>query len=224
MSEPFQFESTIIAAFVHDLRNPLSAISTNVDYLLTTRDLSADARDALQDTHAMCVAQRLMLDNLAMLAGAISSDPKLTDLDACLAAAIAENVSRAQLEGLEIEKPSGVALGRHVVREAPLLLGIRNLMANAIEHAPRGSSIRVEAESSKDGMALHVYDSGPAALDGAVATTLEAQLHQRSDPKVRYGRGMGLYCASRAAKLAGGTLAFRADGNANVSSISFRPE
>jgi len=83
-----------------------------------------------------------------------------------------------------------------------------NLVANAIQYSPTGGEIRIECHEGNGRGAVVVVDQGPVVpielREQALEAGWQGQAKQRYE--ARYGRGVGLYCAAEAARLAGAEL------------------
>jgi signal transduction histidine kinase len=82
-------------------------------------------------------------------------------------------------------------------------LALRNLMANALRHAPAGSPVTLRVADSDEPLALllEVEDLGPGVADAVRAKLFERGVR---GPASR-GQGLGLHIAQRALQLHGGT-------------------
>ena len=90
----------------------------------------------------------------------------------------------------------------------PLVRALGNLVRNAIQHSPAGTTVRVSLVSRSNEVAALVTDSG-SSLAGPVAEavfTAHGQLASKSVPNGRYSRGLGLFSAALAAASAGATV------------------
>jgi signal transduction histidine kinase len=83
---------------------------------------------------------------------------------------------------------------------------VDNLLANALDAAPAGTTVRIEARTSPRGAELHVIDEGPG---------LSAELRERAFDRFWRGRpprgtfggsGIGLAIVRKLVELDGGTV------------------
>lgn len=206
---------SLLALVAHDLRNPLSALHSNVGFLeatLATKD--TDALDALADISASCSSLKHIIDNLELVGLSLLVErPALDHMPISLWELAYDGVQRLQV----IAQSYGVRLEFQAERQgAPRVLGHRemvsralgNLLFNAIQHG--GSSEPVLVSLALDGGQgiVRISDVGPSVSDALreTAFTAEGQLSCKGDPHGRYSRGLGLFAASIAATLGGAVV------------------
>jgi signal transduction histidine kinase len=203
--------SSLLGLFAHDLRNPLSALHSNVSFLgsvLGTAD--NDAREALDDVAASSDALGHITDNLELFALALEGAKVREAQEFALRELLreAEQKSRRFAEsyrvGLEVDADSANEL-RGLANRDMLQRALSNLVRNAIQHAGDSGNVLVRARQQAAELVVSVTDSG-AALAPEVreqAFTPEGQLWTKSVSGGRYSRGLGLYAARIAASIAG---------------------
>lgn len=204
--------SELLRVMAHDLRNPLSALVTNLHYLTgVTKGLDTDAKEALGDSVSLCDVLERLITNLDVLA---RGDERGRQRFPTSLLQVAQTVVRRQRpqaasSGIELVlEEDGQDMLVMVEREL-FALAAENVVANAIEHAPSGSTVRVRTGMHEGQAALMVSDdaaSVPADLREQ-AVSLHGQSRHARAPETRYGRGLGLLCANLAARGAGGRLA-----------------
>ena len=206
--------SHLLGLFAHDLRNPLSALHSNVSFLgsvLGTGD--NDAREALEDVAASSDALGHITDNLELFALALEGEKPREPQEFALRELVREagQKSRRFAEsyrvGLEVEPDSAADL-RGVANRDMLLRSLSNLVRNAIQHAGESGRVLVRARREGAELVVSVTDSG-APLAQEVrdqAFTPEGQLSTKNVSGGRYSRGLGLYAARIAASIAGGKV------------------
>jgi two-component system, OmpR family, sensor histidine kinase CpxA len=89
----------------------------------------------------------------------------------------------------------------------PMFLGraLDNLLANALQYSPAKGKISIELATKDERGGLFVTDQGPVVPPEyrELIFTAEGQAAAKKRYEARYGRGLGLYCAAQAARLAG---------------------
>jgi signal transduction histidine kinase len=147
-----------VADASHELRTPLTSVLANLELLeeVLDGDQQEAAESALRSTQRM---RRLVSDLLILARADARQQPQDRAVDL---SQIALDVA-AELEPV---------LGNHLLRlntEAVLIDGVRdqlhrmvsNLVANAIEHTPDGSTIEVRTREGDGTAVLEVADGGP---------------------------------------------------------------
>jgi two-component system sensor histidine kinase BaeS len=181
----------LFAAIGHDLRTPLASLRVAVEAL---RDgVASDPDRYLRSMQHDVEALASLIDDLFLLARieAGAFEVSATECD----------VTEVADEAIEVLRPLALAGGVQVRLEAPgraLVVGgpealgrvIRNVLDNAIRHAPEGTEVTV-AVSNGDGATVSVTDAGP----GFPADFVDRAFgdFEREDPaRGRGGGGAGL--------------------------------
>jgi two-component system sensor histidine kinase BaeS len=214
----------LFAAIGHDLRTPLASMRVAVEAL---RDgVAPDPDRYLRSMQHDVEALASLIDDLFLLAR-IEAGSFEVSASECDIAEVAD-------EAIEVLRPLAHARGVRVRLEAPgraLVVGgsealgrvIRNVLDNAIRHAPEGTDVTV-AVSNGDGATVSVTDDGP----GFPADFVDRAFgdFERADPaRSREAGGAGLGLAIARGLVAamdgeiwaepgpGGRVAFRVPGS-----------
>lgn len=193
-----QREFTADAA--HELKTPLAVMRAQIDAM--PRGPQVDALRGDVEAMSRLVAQLLRLaeaDQLAVPPGA-----------ACDMVEVARDVTAA-LGPLALARRRSLALddpGHPVVVHGlagPLSQAVRNLVENALKHAPEGSTVSLVVDAS---CRLAVEDRGP----GIAAADLPHIFKRfwRRDRNAGDGAGLGLAIAAKIVEAHGGTLVVEA--------------
>lgn len=202
----------LIGLFAHDLRNPLSALHSNLGYLeAVLPSEEGEAREAVEDGVVSCDGLSHVIDNIDLLGQILRGGLSLSRSPSSVAALVAGAVERCQAaarsHGLKLElDPKSrqlhvtVDVGRELATRA-----LANLIRNGIQHAPPSTTVHVSAAVEGQNVCVYVKDSGTPLTDDLVETafTAEGQVAGKVRSNTRYSRGMGLYCARIAARLCG---------------------
>ncbi len=198
---------TLLAAIGHDLRTPLAALQAAVEALQD--GLASDSDRYLRSMSHDIVHLRALVDDLFLLARIEAGELKLDHQHVDLAEVADETVEamapvalRRQVE-LRLE-----TAGRVPVRGGPEALGrvMRNLVDNAIRHAPARSQVVVRVRNGKDAT-VEVIDEGPgfdpAALPAVFESFSRADLSRN---RATGGAGLGLAIAKGVIEAHGGHI------------------
>lgn len=213
MSDPIAPDvlAALLGLVAHDLRNPLSALQSNVGFLKSILpEDDQDASDALSDCQASCQSLVEIIDNLEILGHELRGTGRLELAPVAMQNLVEEVVQRLEPVArshetritLADEQPlPAVTVTAH--REM-LTRALSNLVQNAIQHGGR-SGVRVSVGVAGGACTVRVEDAGaPVAselLDAAFSAS--GQLVAKSERGGRYGRGLGLFSAAVAARAAG---------------------
>jgi signal transduction histidine kinase len=139
------------------------------------------------------------------------------DLSGAAREVAADFETRARECGVEIEV-------RCQDRDPPRIVGddgmlhllLRNLVENALRHAPRGGRVRLEVRREEGGAALAVSDSGPG-VPAALRTRIFDRFFRGDHPGAE-GSGLGLSIVQRVVDLHGGRI--RAEASAELGGLA----
>lgn len=217
MKEPLSPEllGQLLGLVAHDLRNPLAALLSNVEFLGgEVSEPDAEVADAVNDSLVSLEGLVLVIDNLNTLGLALSGSLGAGDRRGHVAALVLSAVEQCD----RLSKSHGVkvviddsarreSLGSVTHRDL-IERSLSNLLRNGLQHAPPGSVVTVSCSPDTGRVFLCVEDHGhPLPAEHAQgAFTAEGQLLAKSGHAWRYGRGLGLYCAAITARGAGGTV------------------
>jgi signal transduction histidine kinase len=208
----------LTALIVHDLKNPLSSILSNVQYALSQQGLGADERDSLRDVLRASQSMVRMVMNLLDISrsedGAL--EPHLTEFDVGgLLREVASEMER-RIEDKEQRLALTVAADVRIMKADRDLVRriVENLVDNAYKYGPRRATIQVEAALMSGGaggpetVELRVRDEGegiPVAFRQKIFEKY-ARVQGRSAHEVRNSHGLGLVFCRRAVEVHGGQI------------------
>jgi signal transduction histidine kinase len=215
-----------LALLAHDLRNPLSALLTNVNFVRGAVVSEAiEVQDALSDSALSCAILAFFIGNLDVLGRSLSEAPpprRPTVAGPAVRDAAARLGQYAALLGVEVQIAPGPPTMTLLVDPAFFGRALDNLIANALQYSPTKGKIQIEWTAEKDRGVVTVIDDGPRVPVELREMALEAEgqtaAKQRYD--ARYGRGLGLYCAAEAARISGAEVVIGERGGHSALEIS----
>jgi two-component system sensor histidine kinase BaeS len=197
----------LLAAIGHDLRTPLAALQAAIEALQD--GVAPDPARYLRSMEADVAALATLVDDLFVLAALEAGDVELELMEVDLAELADEAVEvlepAADRTGVTVRVRAG---GRVRVRANPESLGrvVRNLIDNALRHAPPGTEVVVEVGDGEVAT-LVVRDEGPGFppgfLDEAFSPFTRAD---RSRSRQTGGAGLGLAIAKGFVEAHGGRI------------------
>jgi signal transduction histidine kinase len=224
-----QLIGELLGLLAHDLRNPLSALHSNLGYLdtvLSSHD--GEAREAVEDGVVSCDGLSHVIDNVDLLGQVLRGGIRVQRAPSPVAPLIAGAVERCQpaarSHGLTLELDAktrqlhaAVDVGRELATRA-----LTNLIRNSIQHAPPSSTVLVSATAEGQRICVQVRDAGTPLTDDnrESAFTAEGQVAAKARANSRYSRGMGLYCARLAASLCGAEIRVLSPASGNAFLLS----
>ncbi len=192
--------SSLLATMVHDLRNPLSALTGNLELLheeFAGLELGPTARRCLDDSIALCTRALLMVQSIAdvdaLEQGRITVRRSVTPLGPEVDAAMAHARVNAEARDLTVAVVVDAELTA-IVDGRLLARVIQNLVDNSVRYAPRGGRVVVAAGIVERTFTLSVGNSGPAlTADERVAVFERDYMSAARKAGARLGRDFGLY-------------------------------
>ncbi|MEY3252758.1 MAG: hypothetical protein RL227_1731, partial [Pseudomonadota bacterium] len=195
----------MLDVLAHEVRQPLNNASAALQSAaaLGGSQRGDDAMQRLARAHGVIGDIVAQIDNTlaaaALLVGSHALQRTDIDIDMLLHLVVAD-FAPADRGRFVIERQTPT---RTASMDLSLMrLALRNLMANALRHAPAGSPVTLRVADCDEPLALliEVEDQGPG-----VADTVRARLFERGTrgPASR-GQGLGLHIAQRALQLHGG--------------------
>jgi two-component system sensor histidine kinase/response regulator len=209
----------LTALIIHDLKNPLSSILSNVQFALGQQSLGVDERDSLRDVLRASQSMVRMVMNLLDISrsedGALVPHMSEFELPALLREVGSEMERRIEDKNQRLELAvapdvRAMTADRDLVRRI-----LENLVDNAYKYGPRRATIRVEVSllpvgsgRAADTVEIRVRDQGEG-IPGAFRQKIfekYARIEGRSALEVRNSHGLGLVFCRRAVELHGGEI------------------
>lgn len=202
-----QSRRVFLASVGHDLRSPLAALKATVEAL--EDGLAPDPDRYVRSMRADLDALSHLVDDLFLLATIEAGKLDFERVPVDLAELADESIEALQPVAMQ----RGVSLrldtaGSVTANGGPRELGrvIRNLVDNAIRHAPKGTDVVVRVHNG-DGALVHVADQGPGFPIGMLDAAFEGFV--TGDParsRQVGGAGLGLAIARGVVTAHGGSI------------------
>jgi two-component system phosphate regulon sensor histidine kinase PhoR len=205
-----QIRRDFVANVSHELRTPLTAIRGYVEAL--GDDASTEERQRFLDIIARHTLrmERLVKDLLRL--ARLDAGQELLDVVTCDIRALVNTVSADLAPMLESRRQKvevTVAPGAEALKGDPAKLHdvLRNLIANASNYGPEGSTIRVEAAEAGARRTITVSDEGPGIPEEDSSRVFERFYRvEKSRARDPGGTGLGLAIVKHLVELHGGRV------------------
>jgi signal transduction histidine kinase len=212
----------LAALIVHDLKNPLSSILSNVQFLSRSNQLAPLDRDSLMDVLRASESMLRMVMNLLDISrsedGVLVANIAAFELPALLEEICSEMGRRVddKNQKLSLKIADGVhwlQADRDLVRRI-----VENLIDNAYKYGPRNATIDLQVrvlDYAIDGpvdaqpmLEIRVRDQGEGVPDGYRTRIFEkyARLEHHDGAELRNSHGLGLVFCRRAVDVHGGQI------------------
>jgi signal transduction histidine kinase len=156
---PLRSVASLLSGLAHDIRSPLTSIVCNVEALEGLAGADREAAEALGDAKLACDRIEELVRSVRLLTDADAGNGRV-DVAACVQAAVHLLRLRSSRTGVPIE----VTVERGLVAQAnptDLCQALYQLVENALDVSPRGSSVHLRASAGPAGCAIEVDDAGP---------------------------------------------------------------
>lgn len=205
----------LMQLIVHDLKNPLAAISSNLEYIESRMRDDREGLEALADcrdsTARLLRMVTVLLDVNRLEEGHIQPNLAKHGARAILEASRRGRAHEAKSGGILVEVDAPPSLE---VRLDADLLGrvLDNLIDNALRYTGRGGLIRLSAGPGPLGARIAVFNSGPSIPEKERERIFQKYERIAGAKSARGNRGIGLYFCRLAARAHGGDI-FVDDGD-----------
>jgi len=207
-----------VAQVSHELKTPLTTISTFSELLLDYAKLSAEDRvEAVNGIHDETRRVAVLITNLLNVfkleAGTLPLERqrvKIADLLADVAHSMAKSARGKQVE-IDLKVPPD--LGAANLDKDLLRIAIDNLVGNAIKYSDSGTRVILAAEKlANDYLRITVTDQGIGIAPEETEKVFEKYYRSKSkEVAARSGHGLGLYLAKRIVELHHGSITVQSD-------------
>jgi two-component system, sensor histidine kinase and response regulator len=209
----------LTALIIHDLKNPLSSILSNVQFALAQETFGSEERDSLRDVLRASQSMVRMVMNLLDVSrsedGALVPHLSEFELPGLLREVCSEMERRIEDKQQKLELAVAPEV-RAMTADRDLLRRIlENLVDNAYKYGPRRATIRIEAAllpgeagRAAETVELRIRDQGegiPVAFRQKIFEKY-ARVGDRAAHEVRSSHGLGLVFCRRAVEIHGGEI------------------
>lgn len=210
-------KSNLMALLAHELRNPLSVLSTGTE-LIRRGKLDQRALDGAwlaverQTAHMKRLVSDL-LDTSRVEQGKLTLLRENVDLATLLTQAVADAETftfprRQRIQLAMVPRPGLAYLDPQRIRQV-----LDNLLHNAAKFSPDEALIRVSLATSTTEVTISVRDSGSGIPVAQLQTIFDSFVQLGAAPVRAQGLGLGLALCRKLVELHGGTIQARSGGS-----------
>ena len=196
----------------HELRSPLTSVQGFAELLMLERDrLSSKQAETveiiLDNTRHLVRLLNDLLDLARSDAGRLTVQPVPTEVEPLVTEAVRSMRTQAETRRQELRLDVEPALPQISVEPDRIRQVLVNLLANANEYCPEGSTIKVTAMRGADGVVIAVSDDGPGIPAQQREHIFERFVRGEAGLTQRVsGSGLGLAISKSLVDLHGGSL------------------
>lgn len=186
-------ERHLIASAAHELQTPLAGIRMHAQIALAAEDANVRIRAERQIISSVDRAARLvrqLLDLARHEAQAEEPAPRWLPASRILGVIKAELELTLEKADVAIEVDAALSVSEIFMNEESLLLALRNLIENAVQHSPRGGTVRCRLQQGAEVDSLLVDDDGPGIPADEIDRVRQRFVRGRHERGV--GSGLGL--------------------------------
>lgn len=188
-----------LGTLVHDLRNPLGAISLAAQILRTTKLDERQGRLAEQidvsTARTVKLVNHMIDDARARLGKGIPMAAHPMDMGTAVSSAVSEIQTANPSQEIRV---STVGALKGVWDESRIGQLLSNLIGNAIQHGKDNTPITVKARGDKKGVTVSIHNEGPPIPPRAMRTLFEPMTRaggDKTDTTSSTSMGLGLFIA-----------------------------
>jgi signal transduction histidine kinase/CheY-like chemotaxis protein len=205
------FQQRLAGIVSHDLRNPLSVISTAASHLLERatdeHQIQALRRAQRNAEHATRLIADLLDVTESRVTGTIRITPRNLNVVDLVRDCIEDLRTTHPRHTIELISEIDAATEATWDRDR-ILQVLMNLVGNAVAHGAPEFPVRVVLRSSDDTVTLSVHNFGPPIPSELQPQIFDPFHHgaQRPHPQTARGLGLGLYIVAQIVRAHGGTI------------------
>ncbi len=197
IAKPKQVErlkDEFVSLLSHDLRNPLTVIQAQAQFILRTAGADETARRRaeaiLTSTRRMSAMIRDLVDSARLESGRLTLDRQPVDLTSYLPMLVEQTSDVVDTARIVMDIPADVPpVSADSERVARI---VTNLLTNAFKYSPPGAEVRVEARHIGAEAVISVSDRG-AGIAAADAPRIFDRFYRAAGAPRADGLGLGLY-------------------------------
>jgi PAS domain S-box-containing protein len=207
----------VVAGVAHEVRTPLFALATTIDLIERSLDLEDErVRRRVEMMRDQITRLNVLMRDLLEYGKAPALDASMQTLDAVVSDALALSAESAAASQVTLKNEFHGHEVQLFIDRQRMVTAVRNLIENATQHAPAGSTVTIRGgvSASRGHLFCSVEDEGKGFPPHELASVMEPFFTRRAG-----GTGLGLAIVQRIVELHGGTVTVenRAEGGARVT-------
>lgn len=198
-SETLSALGSLVAGVAHEVRNPLFSIGATLDAFEGRFSFTAEQSEYVRILRGELARLNCLMRDLLTYGRAHTLDKTACEFPQLINSAVELNRAQAALKDVEIRVQQPAKLPRIDVDGQRMITVLRNLIENAVQHAPPGTTIDIEVRAQEAQLQCSVRDHGRGFSEAALLHALEPFFSKRAG-----GTGLGLAIVQRVVLQHGG--------------------
>jgi signal transduction histidine kinase len=211
-TDPWSHVVTLAAGLVHEIKNPLSTISLNLQLLLEDWQQGAESPRERRTLKRLQTLERetsrlvALLEDFLRYAHTLHIEPQPCQVNAIVQELLDFMAPKAAQ--LLIQVRSTLAPDLPAIQADPKLLrqALLNLLLNAQEAMPKGGELIIQTAPDHSGVQIAVIDTGVGIHDHQLGKIFDLYFSTKEG-----GSGLGLSTTKRIIELHGGSIAVQSE-------------
>lgn len=217
-----QILGKLAASLAHEIRNPLSAIKLNLEYVKMT-ELSEEVKESINASIEAATRIQELIETTLDFSRATLNDCSMQSVNDVVLLAYDIMLSRARILNIKLEKQLDPALPLIYFNKNKILQVALNLLTNAFEAIERNGIVKIktyqENEPESNNIVLEVEDSG-----GGISEESKEKIFNDFYTNKETGTGLGLSVCRRILDEYGASISFESQlGKGTRFFVSFNP-
>lgn len=179
----------LVAGLGHEIRNPLSAVKLNLDYMeMFSDELAPDIQESISASKESIERIQHLIETTLSFAR-VKNDEDKQPVEKIIADSIDLSVIRARSKDIKIIPSISADAGYVQFQPTKILQILLNLISNALDACEKGCVVSVGADLiDEDKIALYVEDNGPGIPEENRELIFDEFFTTKKE-----GNGIGLY-------------------------------
>lgn len=211
-------QRSFVADASHQLRTPLAALRLRLENLES--EVDAGAADDVDGARAEVERLTRLVDGLLTLARAEQGGAAPTDVDVAQVVAGRRDAWLAFAAERDVRLEARVEPGVWArARPEHLEQVLDNLLNNALDVAPQGSTVTLTAAHRRDRVEIRILDAGPGMTADERARAFDRFWRSPGSPSDNGGFGLGLAIVRHLVNADGGAIQLRSPGTGGLEAV-----
>ena len=210
-SEKFSFLGNLAARLAHEIKNPMTAISTFIQLLPTKYDDEVFRKDF----HKIATEETFRVNNLITelldLVNTKESHFKFDDLHVLIDKMVLLISPQSKGKKIDIIRNYSSAIGQVWLDSEKMKQVFLNLFSNAVDFTPEGGKIEIvtrkcDEDDNSDAVQIEIKDNGEGIEESVIHKIFDPYYTTKHKSDLHKGTGLGLFIAHQNMQDHGGTI------------------